>query len=238
MILTLTLLLAAVAAGLPSAVLWAAGFAAFVGFIFGSVPPHGENRGWRFDMPGAMLWAAAGALVAGGLASFAVSGMMLPALLASGFGLLLGVMRLIATRPPQSPREVEVQHGITRVEGDTPAAKFKAAKRLYYRASFRSGQNSWATRGLKEFSFGSAGMTAEDLELLKSGTSRAFPDTFDILVLLVTQLPGSENEPGLVVVRGAQNLRQIQFGADHIEIPGEGKVLARTVSAMVGYAWR
>lgn len=99
MILTLSLLLAVAAAGLPSGVLWAAGFAAFVGFIFGSVPPHGENRGWRFDMPGAVLWAAAGALVVGGLTSFALSGFAVPALVVSGFGLLLGVMRLIATRP-------------------------------------------------------------------------------------------------------------------------------------------
>lgn len=237
MILTLSLLLAA-AVGVPSAVLWAAGFAAFVGFIFGSVPTSGENRGWRFDMQGALLWAMAAGLVAGGLVSCALTGLALPALAAMGLGGLCGMMRLIATRPPRTPRQADLPHGITRVTGDSPAAKAKAAKRLYYNASFRSGDNYWATRGLKEFSFGSAGMTADDLAFLKSGTLRAYPDTFDILVLHVTCLPGTENEPGVVVVRGAQNLRQITYGADYLELPGIGKVQARTVCAMVGYAWR
>lgn len=233
----LSLILAAVG-GLPSGVLWAAGFAAFVGFIFGSVPPTGENRGWRFDLPGAILWAISAALIVGGLSTFVVEQGAVWPLAASGLGFALAGFRIASTRPARTPRERELVAGINRVEGDTPKAKLKAARRLFHQASFRSGENYWASRGLKEFHFGSAGMSFDGLELLKDGVSRAFPDTFDILVLLVTRLPGEENEPGVVVIRGAENLRRLKFGGDYFEAPGVGKVQMQTVYAMVGYAWR
>lgn len=225
-------------AGTSTTVLWIAGIAAFIGFILGSVPAEGENRGWRFDMPGAVLWAVAAALIAGGLASGFTSGVWIPALLAVGFGALLAGVRIINTLPARVPRNSDLAAGVHRVEGDSTKAKFRAAKRLFYNASFREG-NHYATRGLKEFWYGSGGgMPGYDLEALASGVAYSQSDTFAILVLLVNRLPEQEHEPSVVVVRGTHQLRQVKIGADFIEVPGVGRIHAGWVAGMVGYAWR
>lgn len=233
----LSFMVAAQSAAASSSLTWIVGIAAFIGFIFGSVPTSGANRGWEFDMPGAVLWAVAAGLVAFGLhAGFATSDWV-SALVFGGFGALLGFGRILATLPPRSPRNTLLNEGVNRVEGETPKAKFKAAKKLFYNASFKRG-DYYATRGLKEFWYGFAGgMPAYDLQSLASGIAYSSPDTFDILVLLVNRLPDQENEPAVIVVRGG-SLRSVGVGSDYLEIPGVGKVQTAWVAGMVGYAWR
>ncbi len=224
-----------------STVWWVSAVAAGVGFLLGSVPPRGANRGWEFDMPGAVLWAVSAGLICGGLASGLSTGAWLPALVAAGLGIALGGARIVASLPPRVPQNNEVNPGVTRVEGDTVKAKFKAAKRLFNNASFRSrpDSNYFATRGLKEFWYGSGGgMPAYDLETLSYGLAGCQSDTFDILVLLVDRLPTEENQPAVIVVRGVSELRKVLIGKDYIEVPEVGKIDARWVAGMVGYAWR
>ncbi len=224
---------------LASSVLWAAGIAAFVGFIFGSVPLGRPNAGWEFDMGGAVVFAMAGALIFGGGVHILTTGLWMPAILAVGFGALLAGVRLINSMPARIPTNCEVKEGINRGEGDTPRAKWKSAKRLYNNASFRNGNSYHATRSPRNWSFGSSGPDAGFLNMLAGSLANANHDQFDILVMLVSELPDEPGQPAVVVVRGSGALHHVKCEADGITVPGyDKKIPAKSISQLVGYAWR
>ncbi|MBX9694100.1 MAG: hypothetical protein K2Z81_17085 [Cyanobacteria bacterium] len=242
MVLFSTILLAAAAAGgLSSAVAWAAGIAGGIGFLVGSVPPRGANRGWEFDMGGAVLWAFSAALIVGGITFGLTEALWLTALFPIGLGVAFATMRVLTTLPPRAPHNGDLASGVHRAPGETQKQRLRAAKSMYRNASFRSSNSSgyYATRGLREFDFGSSGASAEYMRLLASGVAGANYDTFDILVVLVDSVPGEPGQPALVVVRGASTHRSIKIDTDGLTVPGfDKKIPASSILAFVGYAWR
>lgn len=224
--------------GLSSTVLWAAGVAAFIGFIFGSVPPRGANRGWQFDMPGAVVWAVVAAAIVGGIASGLTTGVWAGPGIAIGLGLLFAFARIINTLPPRQPKGGDLLEVVNRAAGDTPKARLKAARRMYNNAGFQSG-GRYATRGLREWDFGKAGASVEYMNFLGGAVRNAYHDTFAILVILVNELPGEPDQPAVIVVNGPDKLRQVKVDAEGLLVPGyEKKIPGSAVSAFVGYAWR
>lgn len=227
---------AAPGAGFSDGVLWMAGIAGFVGFMLGSIKPNDEYAGSKFDMPGAMVTGLAAAAFVGGFALFATTGALVPAVYGLGLGAVLGLFRYIDTRPAKTPKGGDLQPGVNRAEGADNKAKLKAAQKLYNRASFHNGGRYFASRG-REWRYHD-GASTSDLAMIFEGARRASSDTFDILVLLVRELPGS-SEPAVVVVRGASQLRLITVSDDSITVPGVNQVIpARAIVASVGYAWR
>jgi hypothetical protein len=223
---------------LPSAVLWAGGFAAFFGFILGSFPPNDEYAGIKFDFPGALIWALAAGGAVGGLFLWVTTGAMI-GLAAVGIGAALGGLRMFATRGPSAPKGQPVQDGVNRFVGDSSKAKFKAAERMYRRASFANGE-WYATRSPRDWRFGDEGMDAETLSMLADATAGARSNVLEVLVLLVRELPGQPGEPGVIVVRGTDKLRAVTADKSNnaLVIPDVGTVPGKTIAGAVGYAWR
>ncbi len=239
MVLFSTMILLAAGSGLSSSVMWAAGIAGFIGFLLGSVPPRGANRGWEFDMGGAVVVAMAAALLVGGITFGLTEGEWLAAAFPIGFGALLAGARILNTLPDSAPRNGNMENGVHRGTGETQKQRFRAAKSMYRRASFRSGDNYYATRAPREYDFGSAGASADYMNLLASATPYANSDTFDILVILVNELPGESEQPAVVVVRGSGNLRSVKVELDGLTVPDfDKKIPAKSIVAFVGYAWR
>jgi hypothetical protein len=227
-----------VLSSLPSAVLWLGGIAGFLGFLLGSIPPHDPDGGWKFDLLGAFAWAIAGSGVVGGLALHFNTGDWLVAGCAIGAGLLVALARFALTRPPRVPTSGDLNDGVNRAAGDSTEAKFKAAQRMYKAASFHDG-NYYATRSPRDFRFDEHGMTAEVAGALYQGLAQPSRGTFDILVLLVRELPGEPGQPAVVVVRGGANLKQVQLGKSTITLPGLSDTIPfKSIAATVGYAWR
>lgn len=88
----------AVAGDIPSAVLWLGGFAAFVGFIFGSVPP-GPYGGSQFDMGGALVSGLGLGGLVGGAALIFVTGALLPGAIAAVLGGVFVLTMVLNRRP-------------------------------------------------------------------------------------------------------------------------------------------
>jgi hypothetical protein len=76
------------------------------------------------------------------------------------------------------------------------------------------------------------------MNMLRDSMANAYSDTFDTLVLLVRYLPEEAEQPAVVVVRGAANLRLVKVDGEGFSIPGQPKILAKSVAAAVGYALR
>jgi len=227
-------------ASLPSSVLWAAGVAAFLGFMLGSFPPNDRDAAVKFDMGGAMVWAMAAALVVGGLALYMNSGAWVPAVYGIGFGCVLALLRLVSTRPAPTPSSLILAEGVNRATGETPKARLKAAERMYNKASFRSTHNEryFATRG-RDWRFGAGGADARSMSILADAATRPSEDTFAILVVLVKDLPGEADQPAVIVVRGGANIVQVKVEQDGMTVPGfDKKIPASSISGTVGYAWR
>ncbi len=224
-------------AGISSGVLWAAGIAAFLGFLIGSVPPRGENRGWSFDSQGALMWSFAAAGIVGGGAYINSTGSWFPGLWACLVGAAFGVMRVLMTLPPRVPKNYDLQDGINRAEGADPKSRSKAAKKMFRNASFNN--NGWyATRAPREWHFGNAGPNQEMLDMLKETMEDSRPSTFDILVIHVRELPFEPGQPAIIVVRGGSQLQATRVGAGSLTPPSGPALPASSIEAMVGYAWR
>jgi hypothetical protein len=222
---------------ISSGVMWAAGVAAFVGFMLGSIRPNDEYAATSFDMPGAIVTAIAAGLFVGGLALVATTGAWIPAVYGIGLGALLGVIRFLNTRPAARPQNCDLQPGVNRPEGADSRAKLKAAEKLYNKASFHNGGRYYASRG-RNWRY-SDGIPAADLSMIAESASNPRSDTFDILVMLVRELPGTTGEPAVIVVRGGAQLRLIKATANTISVPGvDLPIPASSVLGMVGYAWR
>jgi hypothetical protein len=223
---------------LPSSVIWVGGIAAFLGFIIGSVPFHEDDYGWKFDMQGALMWALAAAGIAGGLTLKGATGSWTPAIFAIGLGALLALGRISLTRGPRVPRSGDLADGVNRGEGDSQSAKWKSAQKMYKHASFHR-DSYYAARAPIEWRFGDEGMTGEIINALSYSTQNPSSETFDILLLLVRQLPDEVDQPAVVVVRGGANLRQVRITGTGITVPGyESEIPRRNIAATVGYAWR
>lgn len=228
-------------AGIPTSVFWVGGIAAFLGFLLGSIPPNrGEMAGSEWDSQGALLWAMACAGIFGGGYLYLATGDTFLGLGAAGVGGLIAVGRLVSTRPPRVPQGSPVAEGINRAQGDNARDKFKRAQKSWKNASFQRDASSryFATRSPREFHYGADGMPAADVNMLRDALANARSDMFDILVLLVRDLPKEAEQPAVVVVRGSANLRQIKVDAEGFEIPGQPKIPAKSIAAAVGYAWR
>lgn len=220
---------------ISNGVLWAAGIAGFVGFMLGSINPNDEYAASKFHMPGALLTGAAAAAFVGGFALFFTTGVLLPAAYAMGVGAILGVARFISTRPAPRPKGGDLNSGVNLAEGTDARARLKAAQKMWNRASF-SDRGYYASRGREWFY--SNGMSASDLSVIGEGVKYANSSQFDILVLLVKEMPGV-GEPAVVVVRGTSQLRQVTVTADSITLPGvESPIPGKSIIAGVGYAWR
>jgi hypothetical protein len=230
----------AVDAGIPTSVFWVGGIAAVLGFFLGSIPPNrGEMAASEWDSQGSLLWAFAAAGIFGGGMLFLTTGDMLFGLGAAGFGALIAAMRLLTTRAPRVPTGAPLAEGINRAEGQTPKVKFKAAQKAWKNASFqRDGGRGFATRSPREWHYGVDGIPAADMNMLRDSMANAYSDTFDTLVLLVRYLPEEAEQPAVVVVRGAANLRLVKVDGEGFSIPGQPKILAKSVAAAVGYALR
>ncbi len=217
---------------------WVIG-AAVLAFFLGSIPPNrGEAAGWEWDMKGALMWAVVAASLVAGIGNYMSTGALTPALYEIAVGVGVALLRIATTRPARTPKGADLTDGVNRVQGDSLRAKSKAAQRAYNNASFHNGKGYYASRG-REWNFGDGGVRPDFLEMLGSSMQRPSHDTFDILVLLVRELPGQVGEPGVVVVRGGANLRACKVAADGITLPdGTTKIAASTISASVGYAWR
>lgn len=221
---------------LSSGVLWAAGIAGFVGFMLGSINPKDEYAASNFHMPGALLTGAAAAAFVGGIALYMSTGIWVPAIYGIGFGAVLGVVRFISTRPAPRPKRGDLNPGVNRAEGADNSAKLKAARKLWNRASFHNGGDYYASRGREWFY--ANGMSASDLSVIADGVAHASSSQFDILVLLVSEVPGV-GEPAVVVVRGSDQLRLVKVTADSLTVPGvESAIPGKAIVAAVGYAWR
>lgn len=227
---------ASTGAGLPSSVLWMAAIAGFLGFLIGSVPPRGENRGWSFDGMGAVSWAIAGASMAGGLTYWGATGAMLPALYFVLAAFAVAGFRVYSTRAPRVPHGEDLEDGVHYGAGDSQSARFKAARAIYKHASFKSGSGYFATRSPIEWNFNASGASASALSALAEGAASANREQFDILVLLVHDVDGKG--PAVVVVRGAQKLRGMKVQNRSIIVPGSVDIDTTQIASMVGYAWR
>jgi hypothetical protein len=218
-----------------------AGIAAFLGFIIGSVPPRGENRGWEFDLKGALSWMITAAGIVGGIAQYLSTGRISPAIYAVAIAVLVAFFRWYATRPPREPHDCILSSGVNRISGaGTQAQKFKKAERRYKNASFSAGSSSrFAARSPTDFRFGKNGIDAHTLGILKESVEDPYPEVFDILVILMRELPTAPGEPAVVVVRGSQCLRTVKIESDGLTVPGYNQKLpASAVAGVVGYAWR
>lgn len=226
---------AAAADPISSTVLWAAGIAGFLGFMLGSFPPNDEYAATKFDMGGALMWAVAAAAFVGGLFLFGSTGALVPAAYGVGLGVLIAGVRFLSTRPPRVPKNYAAINGVTRFEGATAKAKYKAAEKLYNNASFnRNGY--YATRG-RDWRFN--GTSSEMLLMLGESCASPNPNTFAILVLLVRDLPGEPGEPAVIVVDSVEGLRKVKCEVDGITVPGfDKKIPAGSITGLVGYAWR
>ncbi|MBS1997387.1 MAG: hypothetical protein JSS86_13795, partial [Cyanobacteria bacterium SZAS LIN-2] len=224
----------------PRSVLWVSGVSAFLAFLLGSVPAHGgTSAAWEFDLNGAVLWAMAGAGFFGGGTLFLVTGQVLPGLAAAGLGAAIACCRILAERPPRVPRNYPLSDGINRFPGETQRARLRAAKRAFKKASFseRPGSSYFATRAPREWWY-VGGMAYSDCITLNMALAAATPTTFDILVVLVRNLPDEPDQPAVIVVQGAANLRKVRVHPDRIEIPGQTAIATSAVVALVAYAWR
>jgi hypothetical protein len=223
-------------ASLPSNVLWAAGVAAFLGFMLGSFPPNDRDSAVKWDMSGALVWALAAAALVGGLFLYGSTHELFPAVYGVGFGALMGGLRLLTTRPPRQPKNYAAKNGVTRFDGENAKAKYKAAQKLYNNASFQNG-NWYATRG-RDWRYND-GVPASLLEMLADSARSPSSEQLAILVFLVRELPGEPGEPAVIVVNGGEALRQMKVDRDGILVPGyDKKVPANVITGMVGYAWR
>ncbi|MBX3152804.1 hypothetical protein KF728_21780 [Candidatus Obscuribacterales bacterium] len=220
---------------ISSSVLWAAGIAGFLAFMLGSFPPNDEYAGSKFDLGGAFIWGVAAAAFVGGMFLFGSTGVLVPAAYGMGLGVVLAGFRFLTTRPPRVPKNYAVKNGVTRFDGDSTRAKYKAAEKAYNNASFnRNGY--YATRG-RDWRFN--GASSELLLMLGESAKSPNPNTFAILVLLVRELPGESGEPAVVVVDSVEGLRQVKCEADGITVPGyDKKIPAGSITGTVGYAWR
>jgi len=222
---------------IPSSVLWVGGIAAFFGFFLGSFPPNrGDMAASEWDMQGALLWALSMAGIFGGGSLYLHSGETI-GLIAAGAGALIALARFLTTRPPRVPKGAPLTDGVNRSQGDTPKARFKAAERAYNKASFQSGSR-YATRSPRDWRYGSAGMAIADFSMLADSLGSARSDTFDILLLLVRELPGEADQPAVIVVRGASQLRAVTRTGNAFTIPNVGEIPAASIAGAIGYAWR
>ncbi len=229
---------ASTSTGVPSSVLWVAGLAAFLGFLIGSVPPRGENRGWTFDSQGALMWAIAAGGIAGGATHVSTTGEWFPGLWASLIGAAFGVMRILLTRPPRVPTNFDLQDGINRAEDVEPKRRRKLAKKMFNNASFHDVHGRYATRAPIEWKFDSKGPNQEMLDTLREAIDMRSYSQFDILVILVRELPFEPGQPAVIVVRGSNQLLATRIGAGSITPPSGPALPAANIEAMVGYAWR
>lgn len=222
--------------GAPGIVKYGALFAAGLGFLLGSVP---KNDGWGWDMTGALCWGAAAGLTVGG-AGLALTRGLMPGALIAGAGVTIGLLRIGKSLKdgPVYPSLEPLKDGINSFDGADEKKKFKAAKHAYNKASFDDGSGRYATRGLKEWSFGEKGAGSDFSELLKESLPYAEPDTFDILVLLTRDLPAANGDSAVVVVRGARRLRSLKVDSSSITLPSGQQVPLSSIRSAVGYAWR
>jgi|GEM_PF-2733162 len=225
--------------GIPSSVLWIGGIAAGLAFFLGSFPPNrGDMAASEWDMQGSLFWTVAMGGIFGGGALYLNSGDTI-GLIAAGFGALVGVTRLLTTRPPRVPKGAPLTDGINRAQGDSPKAKFKAAERAYNKASFQAGNsNRFATRAPRDWRYGAGGMAISDFTMLADSLASANSNTFDILLLLVRELPGEADQPAVIVVRGAAQLRTVTRNGNSFSIPQVGEIPAASIAGAIGYAWR
>lgn len=225
---------------IPRSVLWVSGVSAFLAFLLGSVPAHGgTSAAWEFDFNGAVLWAVAAVGFFGGGSLFLVTGQVLPGLAAAGLGTAIAYFRIRSERPDSVPKGYPIGEGINRFPGETRRARWRAAKDAFNKASFRDQPESryFATRSHKDWWY-IGGMPYSDCIILDHSLASATPRTFDILVLLVHSLPDEPDQPAIIVVRGAANLRQVRVQPERIEIPGQVAIPTSVVAAQVVYAWR
>lgn len=224
---------------LSSGTWWVIGIAAFLGFMLGSLRPNDPDAAVKWDMQGALMMAMAAAAIVFGIAAYLASGAWVPGIYGLGFGLFLCAMRFLMTRPAPRPTSRLLDEGVHRGEGDTARARYKAAERTYNRASFNSGSNSryFASRG-RDWRFKN-GADQSFVDMMVDSARNASSDTFDILVLLVSDLPGEAGVPAVLVVRGGQNLRKITAANGNLNLPCYDKPIpASSIRGLVGYAWR
>lgn len=223
---------------MPTSVLWMGGIAAFLGFFIGSITPNDEYAASKFDLRGALLWALAGATFAGGLTLFAADTHVYNGLYAAGFGAVIAIFRLVATRGPRVPRNNDLPDGITRGQGASSKEKFKYVERLYKNASFHR-DNYYATRSPRDWRYGDSGINAEDLQMLAESLKTAYDNVFGILLILVRELPSEPGEPAVIVVRGSKDLRACKVENGALTVVGcEAPIPAATIAGVIGYAWR
>lgn len=225
------------ASSIPSAVLWISGIAAVLGFLIGSVPPRGENRGWEFDTQGSILWGFAAAAIAGGGTLLLTSGMLFPGALICAVGFVAAIARIIATRPPRVPMNFDLADGINRAEGDDTKSRMKVARKMFHNASFKY-NGRYATRSPRVWTFGKQGPDSGMLSMMGEVCQDPHYDTFDILVILVRELPFEPGQPAVIVVRGGNQLRATRVGNGSLTPPSGPALPASSIEAMVGYAWR
>lgn len=217
---------------LPGSVLWVAGGAAALGFLLGSVP---KDDGWGFDGTKALAWGASAGLVAGGLGA-ALHGAVGLGLAGAAVGAgVAGLHYLSQERPTVS--SVKLESGVNTLPGETEKQRFKNAEKAYNKASFERG-GQYATRGRIEWTYGDKGADSEFVSVLRDACQHPSSDTFDILVMLTRNLPAAQEEPAVVVVRGGEQLRSLEFGPSAIKLADGTEVPYASVRAGVGYAWR
>lgn len=221
--------------GLPNSVLWVAGLAAFLGFLVGSVPPRGENRGWTFDSQGALMWAIATGSIAGGITYIISSATWFPGLWACLLGSAFSLMRIVLTRPPRVPTNFDLEDGINRAQHIDPRRRLRLAKKMFKNASFHDNNGRYATRAPREWYFDSKGPSQQLLHMLHDAIES---HEFNILVILVRELPFESGQPAVIVVRGANQLLATRIGAGSITPPSGPALPAANIEALVGYAWR
>ncbi len=127
--------------------------------------------------------------------------------------------------------------GLNPVSGCKPSEKLSVAKQMLHRATFWSDGYS-GLRTMQHFSFDENGARASYLAMLKNDLAEASDLTFGVLAILVKQLPDQPEEPTLLVIRDAKQLRLLSADADGIYCASYNiKVNAKDILATTTYAW-
>lgn len=127
--------------------------------------------------------------------------------------------------------------GTNLVSGCKSTQRSAVASKMLDQASFSSNAYD-GIRTLQHFRFGASGPSASYMQMLQQDLKTADNLSFGVLAILVKQLPDQPDEPALLVIQDADQLRLTQADADGISVPFYAhKINASAIVATTTYAW-
>jgi hypothetical protein len=110
------------------------------------------------------------------------------------------------------------------MQGETTRVRWKAARRAFYNAGFEklnrySFEKPRYGERLLAHLYDRKGMNSRDLALLRKHIPATKGFNFQVLVLLLTEIPEKPYESAVVVVSGVPELRALRVRAGRIVIP-------------------